>query len=141
MTEWCDVFDGPRDPAPIQPVHDGRIRHAVHFRISSGCHEFSLSPHKSVNCSPYKPIVKPRRPPGRIFACPTKIIARILFAEFTMISPQSQLRFELIQRLSRKDQKFIIRFLDTVPEKAESVSFFGGGRSGSRIRIQKDRVF
>lgn len=30
-----------------------------------------------------------------------------------------QLRFERIQRLSRKDQEFIIRFLDTVLEKAE----------------------
>jgi hypothetical protein len=33
-------------------------------------------------------------------------------------TPQLQLRFERIQRLSRKDQEFIIRFLDTVLEKA-----------------------
>jgi transcriptional regulator with XRE-family HTH domain len=32
---------------------------------------------------------------------------------------QLQLRFERIQRLPRKDQEFIIRFLDTVLEKAE----------------------
>jgi len=34
-------------------------------------------------------------------------------------TPQLQLRFERVQRLSRKDQEFIIRFLDTVLEKAE----------------------
>ena len=34
-------------------------------------------------------------------------------------TPQLQLRFERIQRLPRKDQEFVIRFLDTVLEKAE----------------------
>jgi transcriptional regulator with XRE-family HTH domain len=35
-------------------------------------------------------------------------------------TPQLQLRFERIQRLPRKDQEFVIRFLDTVLERAES---------------------
>lgn len=34
-------------------------------------------------------------------------------------TPQLQLRFERIKRLSRKDQEFVIRFLDTVLERAE----------------------
>jgi transcriptional regulator with XRE-family HTH domain len=34
-------------------------------------------------------------------------------------APQLQLRFERIQRLPRKDQEFILRFLDTFLEKAE----------------------
>jgi hypothetical protein len=34
-------------------------------------------------------------------------------------TPQLQLRFERIHRLPRKDQEFVIRFLDTVLEKAE----------------------
>jgi len=35
-------------------------------------------------------------------------------------TPQLQLRFERIQRLPRKEQEFILRFLDTFLEKAES---------------------
>ncbi len=34
-------------------------------------------------------------------------------------TPQLQLRFERIKRLPRKDQEFVIRFLDTVLERAE----------------------
>jgi transcriptional regulator with XRE-family HTH domain len=36
-------------------------------------------------------------------------------------TPQLQLRFEQIRRLPRKEQEFIIRFLDTVLEKAQRV--------------------
>ena len=34
-------------------------------------------------------------------------------------TPQLQLRFERIKKLPRKDQEFVIRFLDTVLERAE----------------------
>jgi hypothetical protein len=33
--------------------------------------------------------------------------------------PHLQLRFDLIRRLSRKEQEFVIRFIDTVLEKAQ----------------------
>src|SRR5215510_1681473 len=60
MAERRFVFNGAIDFSSLEPMHDGRVSHVVHFRILSRCHKFSLSAHKTVNCSPYKPTVNPR---------------------------------------------------------------------------------
>jgi hypothetical protein len=77
MAERRFVFNCPLDFSGLGPVHDGRVSHALHFRILSGCHKFSLSAHKSVNCSPYKPTVKPRPQLRKILVSVAKILLTI----------------------------------------------------------------
>jgi hypothetical protein len=67
-------------------MHDGRVSHAVHFRILSRRHKFSLSAHKSVNCSPYKPTVKPRPQSGKILVGAAIIISATFPVEAIIIS-------------------------------------------------------
>jgi hypothetical protein len=79
------VLDGSFDLPGLKPVHDGRVSDAVHICVLSRCHKLSLSAHKSVNCSPYKPTVNPRPPSSKITVEATIILSTLFLVEAIII--------------------------------------------------------